>query len=580
MATRLFLTLLLLRLDGQEAYHLLAGTRRRAVRRADASMLLLTCTAPQPASLPSGSSTRTAVLAPPAPISAPAGAPVVDEAAAALLYAKAKELEQRKQFRQALAQLKKLSALTPADGRVWIKMMNAHLRAGRQRRAEEVVREGVEACPSNARLRQALADLCRRSRRYDEARTHFRHAMQLDESLGSVYDSWGRMEASLGASRAAIGLFQRGLALRPTARLHHALGVALDTEGQTEQAREVLQAGLKLPEEEGNPQLLHALGMLEARAGRTGRARALFGEAMERHPSFTATHLSLGRLEESMGRSEAARRAYHLGATAPQAGAQRGAVQLWQAWVRLEVKLGRRGQALRLYERACKLFPDDAQLGLGHAKLHADMGYSERARLLFARELARKRPHAYAFQAAAALEARDGDADAARALYERGAALPAAQPHARAALIRLLHAWAVFEWKSERPHAARALFERAQRTDEGLSEHVRLPARPFFLMQRDEDHGQRCSWLFQWRARFEAEQDNQHLARHYYARAVNVAPRDGSVWRMWSELEAELGEAERAALYAQRAQDLDMQESLNAAAIRSTNPHPLHAHAH
>ena len=50
-----------------------------------------------------------------------------------------------------------------------------------------------------------------------------------------------------------------------------------------------------------------------------------------------------------------------------------------------------------------------------------------------------------------------------------------------------------------------------------------------------------CGWLLQWRARFEAEQGNAVLSRHYYARSVNVAPQDSTAWRMWAEMEAEFG---------------------------------------
>ena len=99
-------------------------------------------------------------------------------------------------------------------------------------------------------------------------------------------------------------------------------------------------------------------------------------------------------------------------------GGQRGAVQLWQAGARMEVKLGRRTSAVRLYERGCKLFPEDVQLHLSHAKLHADLGSEAEARALFARELSRPRPHPYAFQSAAALEAL-GKPRAASSLYYR-----------------------------------------------------------------------------------------------------------------------------------------------------------------
>ena len=48
----------------------------------------------------------------------------------------------------------------------------------------------------------------------------------------------------------------------------------------------------------------------------------------------------------------------------------------------------------------------------------------------------------------------------------------------------LLHAWAVFEWRHDDRRAARSLFARAE----------------------EEAGNEPCSWLHQWRARFEAGQ--------------------------------------------------------------------------
>merc|ERR1719171_2120657 len=100
--------------------------------------------------------------------------------------------------------------------------------------------------------------------------------MRLEPGLASGYDSWGRMEAYLGQHARAASLYEKGLELQKTARLCHALGVLLDTQGQSSRARQVLRAGLKLPNEASNPQLLHALGVLEVRAGDHGAARSLF----------------------------------------------------------------------------------------------------------------------------------------------------------------------------------------------------------------------------------------------------------------------------------------------------------------
>ena len=182
------------------------------------------------------------------------------------------------------------------DGPLWMKLSHVHTRSHDLKQAEATLREAIESCPDNAQLRQALADLCRRQKRFDEAREHFRGAMSIEPQMRSVYDSWGRMESHLGRYAAATSLFKRGLAIKPSARSYHALGVLQDTQGRGNEARETLRAGLRLRDEQANPQLLHALGMLEVRAGNVQRARQSFLSALESSPSFTMAHLSLGQV--------------------------------------------------------------------------------------------------------------------------------------------------------------------------------------------------------------------------------------------------------------------------------------------
>eukprot|EP00326_Haptolina_ericina_P015028 CAMPEP_0181180792 /NCGR_PEP_ID=MMETSP1096-20121128/6989_1 /TAXON_ID=156174 ORGANISM="Chrysochromulina ericina, Strain CCMP281" /NCGR_SAMPLE_ID=MMETSP1096 /ASSEMBLY_ACC=CAM_ASM_000453 /LENGTH=455 /DNA_ID=CAMNT_0023269245 /DNA_START=86 /DNA_END=1453 /DNA_ORIENTATION=+ len=431
------------------------------------------------------------------------------------------------------------------DGRAWMQLVRIYKSTRDFDQAEATLRQAIEACPDNARLRQALADLCREQRRYNEAREHFRRAMLLDPQMSSVYDSWGRMEMQLGRHPVAVSLIKRGLALKPSARLYHALGVMLDTQGRAGQAREMLRTGLKLPNEEGNPQLLHALGMVEVRAGDLPRARQAFLSAIASNPSFTMAHLSLGQLEEKLGNYEGARRYYSAGATSPQPAARgvpagrRGAVQLWQSWARMEQRLGSPSAALRLYERAVRFYSTDEQLLIEWSKLLTEDGARDatnwdKARTILQRVTGRRRPRPYAFQCFAALEQQAGNIAQARELYERGASVRATGVAVQQEMVPLLHAWAVFEWKSGEKSAARKLFERAEA----------VSPKP-------------CGWLYQWHARFEADQGNVVLARHYYARAVNTAQKDSSVWRMWAEMEQGVGNAERASTYMRRSVELE-----------------------
>jgi len=460
---------------------------------------------------------------------------------ATTLYERANLLLQTHSPEEAAILLQRLTRLTPNNGKVWMKLANVYRKRRNYKDGERTLRRAVETCPSNALLRQALADFCRERRRYAEARSHYREAMKLEPSLASVYDSWGRMEATLGHSGAAAALFERGLKLQPSARLCHALGVLLDRQGASGQARTVLTRGLQLPGEETNPQLQHALAMVEVRAGNSGAARALFSMVIDQHPRFTMAHLSLGQLEERLGNLQAARRHYEAGATTPQRGGQLGAVQLWQSWARIEFRLERTSAALATYKRATQLYPKDAQLLVGWAKLEGEYGDAGRARSLFERATSSATAATpYAFQCAAALEQRAGDAAAARSLLRRGAALVLDDDEtAKSQMLPLLHAWAVLEWRDGERRQARSLFDRAEAAG-------RAP----------------CGWLLQWRARFEGDTGHSVLARHYYARAVNAAPLDVSAWHMWAEFEAEQGDEKRATVLSKHAQFVETQALL------------------
>lgn len=495
------------------------------------------------------------------------------------LYEQAKLLLQTRRRSEAIVLYERLTRLAPEDGRVWIKLMTTHKSARNLEAAEAAVRRGIEACPENARLRQALADMCREQKRHEEAREHFRIAMRLEPSLASVYDSWGRMEAALGQEALAASLYERGLQVQPTARLCHAYGVLLDTRGDAERAREALRRGLRLPNEASNPQLLHALGMVEVRAGHHAAARSHFLTAIKENPTFTMAHLSLGQLEERLGNQAAARRYYSAGAVAKQPAGRSGGVQLWQSWARMEQRIGNPREALRLYERASERFPNDHQLLVEWAKLAGEHGDARVARRLFERATAGGRgqkggkpqrsvwgggramqPTPYSFQCAAAFEAKGNRTERARGYFERGAALAVA-PGSKAAEERmpLLHAWAVFEGRLGEVARARSLFQEAE--------------------EAAPEGG--CGWLLQWRARFEAEQHATLRARHFYGRSVTLSPEDSSAWRMWAEMEAAIGETERAEVLQRHAQYVETMALLSSGGVgtgstrRGTKKSPL-----
>ena len=383
------------------------------------------------------------------------------------LYEQAKLLLQTRRRSEAIVLYERLTRLAPEDGRVWIKLMTTHKSARNLEAAEAAVRRGIEACPENARLRQALADMCREQKRHEEAREHFRIAMRLEPSLASVYDSWGRMEAALGQEALAASLYERGLQVQPTARLCHAYGVLLDTRGDAERAREALGAPACPTRRPTRNSSTRWAWWRCARAPR-GRAVALL-TAIKENPTFTMAHLSPGN-----SRSASATRRPRGGTTppAPSPSSPRavGAFSCGsrgRAWSSVSAT-SRGAPAAR---RASERFPNDHQLLVEWAKLAGEHGDAR-----VARRFERATAAAAARRAASrrgACGRRPGDAAHALLVPMRGGVRGEGQPDgARAGLLRarrrarrgaghmpaeermpLLHAWAAPRGEARRGRA-------------------------------------------------------------------------------------------------------------------------------
>ena len=95
-------------------------------------------------------------------------APSVARPNATAIYEEANRMLQTHRNREAVRLLRQLTRLTPTNGKVWMKLVNVFRRTSRVAEAEATLRRGIKACPSNALLRQALADVCRGRKHYIE----------------------------------------------------------------------------------------------------------------------------------------------------------------------------------------------------------------------------------------------------------------------------------------------------------------------------------------------------------------------------------------------------------------------------
>ena len=364
-----------------------------------------------------------------------------------------------------------------------------------------------------------------------------------------------------------------------------------DALGDVDSARSTLNRALRLPRQSNNPHLLFALGLVEARASDFPAARLHFESTLAAAPWFVAAYRCLGRVEEELGRYAAAREHYARGATVRTEGTSfgghggalggvrlegtRGTAALWCSWATMERRLGRFSTAARLYDRAAMIFPTDPWLYLLWAEALEVAGDVDAARAVLKRALALPEPPHHAYAAAAGLEARAGEDEAARHLFTQGGKVEPVQtaappkelglgftlPFGRRdkpstdGLLLLLVAHA--QWEAALGYAgcvtaARELFDHAEAID------AAAPTR--------------SAWLLRMRAQFEADapgKSSAQLARHYFTRAVNEAPADAAAWNAFAAFELAGATPERANVYAQRAAEAEL---LSAARVRDRHP--------
>lgn len=193
-----------------------------------------------------------------------------------------------------------------------------------------------------ARARWAYAQ-----RNYKAAEQLWRQAMAADpKATGPLVDLGDYTAGVLNKPADAAQHYRAALAINPKlAGAHHALGVMLSRQGQTDAALAELQEAAKLSP--GNPLPLHVMGQVQAAAGKTDAALASFDQALKAQPDFHDARLDKGDVLMAAGRTEAALAEYQA--------VVKAVPHLATALVRLgqaQQQLGRKADAMRAYQSA------------------------------------------------------------------------------------------------------------------------------------------------------------------------------------------------------------------------------------
>ena len=206
---------------------------------------------------------------------------------------------------EAIASLRRLAELEPAEAAVCRRLGNALLSSGSLEEAESWYRRALELEPANARGHNNLGQALLRLGRHAAALASFRRALELDSSYATAHHNSGVAHLALGACEEALGCFGRALELDPAlSEAQRCCGEALQRLGRYSQALECYGRALDLDPDRAETLSNCAATLLELRRPEEAqrcaeRALALKPDLAEAHSNLGGALRQLNRLEEA-----------------------------------------------------------------------------------------------------------------------------------------------------------------------------------------------------------------------------------------------------------------------------------------
>jgi tetratricopeptide (TPR) repeat protein len=190
--------------------------------------------------------------------------------------------------------LRKAAELDPSATRPREMLGDLQYAQGRYQGAAEQYAASVQLDDASPRVQYKLALSCYRAGRTADAVAPLERAVALDETLAEAHYLQGLVLRDLGQPRESVAALRRAVALAPA--LVQARGELSDLYEELDRDSDALRELDALAALEGRPERFVALGLAYARAGRTDRAVATLGTAVERFPESAAAYIALGRV--------------------------------------------------------------------------------------------------------------------------------------------------------------------------------------------------------------------------------------------------------------------------------------------
>lgn len=234
--------------------------------------------------------------------------------------------------------------------------------------AEKTLLELIDEDPEILDAHQMLGQLATNQKRFDEAATHFRHALEIDSNHQNSIMGLASCYKELGQNEEALVGFGRILEITGgDTRASLAMADILVAERRLEEAANTLSNALSTTEAAGF--IYNKLGEVRVEQGRADIAQPLFLKAIEEKEDWPVPHFNLAVLLEDRGEIQQALanydRAIELAPNYHQALFNLG---------RLMGKLGQVDRQQELWERAIESNPHFVQGHYYLAKLLMDRG--------------------------------------------------------------------------------------------------------------------------------------------------------------------------------------------------------------
>jgi tetratricopeptide (TPR) repeat protein len=167
------------------------------------------------------------------------------------------------------------------------------------RLAEMEMQRLTEVAPDSARVHQLLAESLEVQERRTEAAAEYQAALERQPDLLDALLGLARLKRTSLECDAAIGLYERAEAVRPTFEGAFGLGVCLQYEQQDDRAIEQFERALKL--DPRAPLAWKDLGVSLMKIGRTDEAIRHLQKAISLEPRMHEAHYALGQAYRAAG---------------------------------------------------------------------------------------------------------------------------------------------------------------------------------------------------------------------------------------------------------------------------------------